>query len=250
MDVEEPCYDLDELARANWHVHGFFSGCEEMTLPAIVSGAEAAGLHTVAITDHHGVSWDEDVAGFARKLRAEFEGIETQVRFLFGAELSAFGVGKFLDPIEVNRQLDYRLYACNHYHLGGWEHPEDRSPRGYAEHALAVVRSLLPTGRADCIAHPFEMEPVHNVLPDHHAATRAITDQELGDVLELGRRQGVAWGLNAQVLGDDPELSRRLWEIGREVGVTFRLGTDAHELVHLDPHPFLPMLKALLDGKE
>jgi len=237
--ADEPCYDLGELAGANWHVHGFYSGCEEMTLPNLVADAEAAGLHTLAVTDHHGVAAEpEDIDGFVSALREEFKGIETNVRFLFGGELSSIAPGVFIDSLETNARMDYRLYATTHYHLGLWGQPEDRSPRGYAKHALATVRALIPTGRADCIAHPFQMDT---------KASAAVTDRELAEVLELGKKHGVAWGINTQWVCSDPDFSRRLWGMGREIGVTFRMGTDAHERRHIDPKPFLPALHALFD---
>ncbi len=46
MYCHEKTYDLDALARMNLHVHTAFSHCADraMTLPAIVSEAEKAGL--------------------------------------------------------------------------------------------------------------------------------------------------------------------------------------------------------------
>ena len=48
-------YDLEELARCNWHVHASFSSDSKAraTLGAMVAAAETAGLRTIAVVDHH-----------------------------------------------------------------------------------------------------------------------------------------------------------------------------------------------------
>ena len=244
---DEPCYDLNELARSNWHVHTNRSGCAlpEMTMGSIAAAAEAAGLRTVALVDHHNDP-REDIVGLNGALKVELEEVDTPVRFVIGAELSATGIGKFADSTAVNRRVDYRLYSCNHYHLGHWEHPEERTPRAYAEHMLAVLWNLLPSGRADCIAHPLLASFIAIEGADHTAVTRAITDQEMADVFELCTLNSVAWDLNARCMLDDPEMSRRQWNVGREVGVAFRLGTDAHRLAEIATSPLLPKLMQML----
>lgn len=240
-------YDLAELARSNWHVHTSWSPCArgEMTLPAIVAAAEAAGLRRVALTDHyHRI--EQDLAGRLDELAAEAAEIDSPVELVIGAELSATGPGRFVDSPELNARVGYRLYACNHYHLDFWQHPADRTGRGYAEHMLAVLAGLIPTGRADCIAHPFSVGYLRTCLDDPAAGPAAITDAELLDVLELARAHQVAWELNTSAAEDDIAMIRRLWDLGREVGVAFRVGTDAHEPARIDPGPAIREIAAML----
>ncbi len=251
MTTSTPANNLDDLLGCNWHVHTSLSSCgkEEMTPRAIVSAAESAGLETIALTDHN--HWlDDDLPGRMAEVESQLSAVTSPVRVIVGAELSAFGVGRYADAPEVNAQVGYRLYACNHYHLRHWEHPKDRTPRGYAEHMLAVLRELLPTGRADCIAHPFSCPgSIPDALGGPSAAARAVSDAELGEILELGRINGVAWEINARSCLADPALASRLWRLGREVGVEFRFGTDAHRLAHVDPAPFLPKLAEVLSQR-
>ena len=137
MYLREPCFDIDELAKENLHVHTSFSNCAkpEMRIKDIVAKAEELGLSRVAIVDHFNFKGtpitEKNIAD-----RFVYQLTETKIPFLFGAELSAVGIGKWLETNEVNSALDYRLYAANHYHLSFWEQPEEKTARGYAEHTL------------------------------------------------------------------------------------------------------------------
>jgi histidinol phosphatase-like PHP family hydrolase len=127
--IGEAIYDLDELAAWNMHIHTTFSSCAkpEMKIAGIIQEARRAGLKQIAITDHYN-SADVDRLSQIKILRAELAeaGLDgTDLKILYGAELSAYGIGKFLDTPEVNAALEYRLYSYNHSHLDFWEHPED-----------------------------------------------------------------------------------------------------------------------------
>ena len=157
MFLLERTYDVDELARHNVHTHSVFSKCAkpEMTLEAMIRAAESFGLRTLAVTDHSDPDDDIDTYHNFLLLKEKLSHIYTPVRVLLGAELSAYGVGKYAEPVEMDKALDFASYSHIHYHLSTWDQPEDRSPRGYALHNLAVLNALFDTGRADHIAHPF-----------------------------------------------------------------------------------------------
>lgn len=238
-------YDLIELARSNLHVHTTNSSCakRENTVKNILKKAAQDGITTLAFTDHYN-STDFHVMDCNQELARQAQETGTDIQILYGSELSAYGIGKFLDSIELNRMLDYRLYAYNHFHVGYWHQPEDKSPRGYVEHSIKVLESLFATDRADCVAHPF----VGRYIPyieDKSLVPNEITDQELGDILEKGMKSQVAWEINTNVIFDDPEFSRRYWDIGKEVGVTFTLGTDTHSLDTVATSQYLDRLKRL-----
>lgn len=247
MYIQEPTYDLKELIRSNLHIHTTFSPCAkpEMIARDIVETAVKDGIQVIAFTDHYN-STEFDIVGLNRELKKQVEAYGTDLQVLYASELSAYGVGKFLDDLEVNRALDYRLYSYNHYHLDYWEHPEDKSARGYVEHGIHVLESLFATDRADCIAHPFFGRFIR-CLDDRTQVTREMTDQELGDILQKGRDSRVAWELNVPALLSDPEFARRYWNIGRELGVVFHLGTDAHKLESVPTSQFLDRLQQILN---
>ena len=252
MFVLERTYDPAELVRHNLHTHSVFSLCakKEMTLEAMIRRAEEAGLKTLAVTDHSDPGDDIDTyAGFLA-YKERLKGIDTPVRVLIGAELSAYGVGKFGEPYEVDKALDLAAYSHIHYHLDSWEHPEDRSPRGYAAHELAVLDALLATDRADHIVHPFSPLKMHFFNEEQKAATlSAITDSELGDILEKGEKARCSWELHTPTLFRFPAFARRFFFLGKEIGVHFAVGTDAHTLSAIAPEGLADRLAETLRGK-
>lgn len=249
LTIEKGNYDLSYLARCNYHIHTSFSECasSEMTLESIVSRAESLQLETIAIVDHHHC-WTKGMEENLCNLKNKLSSIKTDIKVLIGAELSAYGIGKYSDSIELNKMADYRLYACNHYHLNFWEHPSNQTYRGYAEHSLAVMSELIKSGRADCIAHPFMGYYLKDRLSDPTLITGAITDNELKDILQLGRDNNVAWEINDKALLYDPNFAKRYWSIGKEVGVTFNFGTDAHWLINIDTHQSMDELESLINS--
>lgn len=244
---QTPVYDLDELTQRNLHIHTFFSHCAkpEMTLQAIVERAMAAGVKTIALTDHYNFpEFDDCYLAMIRYLKSRAERLEKKPQILFSAELSNYGIGKHLETAETALALDYRLYTCNHFHLDFWEHPDERTPRGYAVFQMEAIRRLMEDGCADCIAHPLIGRFVKTMEPTD--VTAAITDNELGDLSELGRKTQTAWEINSGAVYGDPAFFRRLWNIGREAGAFFHFGTDAHTLDAVDSRSHAERLKEIL----
>lgn len=249
MFALERTYDFKELVRHNMHTHSVFSKCAkpEMVPEDMAREAERIGLKTLAITDHSDPGDDIDTFAVFKELKRRMAEIRTPVRVLIGAELSAYGVGKYAEPEAVDRALDFASYSHIHYHLDTWDQPEDKSPRGYAEHNLAVLSALFETGRADNIAHPFSPVKMRFFNEEEKAATLdAITDAELGDILEKGEKALCSWEIHTPTFLRFPDFSRRFFNIGKEAGVHFCVGTDAHSLKALDARELLPRLEAVV----
>ena len=239
------------LLSSDWHVHTALSQCadRDMEIEAIVAAAAGLGLRTIALTNHHHPDEDD------RRLRATLaQRDEWQargggpVRVVVGAEFSAYGIGLYSDTPETNRLAEFRLYAPNHYHHPAWERPADTSPRGYAEHALAVIRATILSGRADCLAHPFTGDYLRGILESPLEVTRVLADEELAGVLELARTRDVAMELNAKAVIRDPDFARRFWRIGRQAGVRFLFGSDAHRPAEIGAPASLAEIRAILDS--
>lgn len=233
MYLHPAIYDLDELCRENLHIHTSFSPCAraEMTVAAIIAKAESCGLERIALTDHAGIVRDRPLMRHLTQTRRQIEKIRPAIEVLCGAELSAYAPGRTGESEKIRQALDYRLYAANHYH-DFWEFPADRSPAGFALHMVEMVRSLILSGRADCIAHPLNA----GYLPfaDKPAVTRHISDRQLGELMELSLQYETAWELSTGSVNADPAFHRRMWHIGKETGAVFNLGSDAHRLHNID----------------
>ncbi len=247
MFFHEKTYDIDELVRWNMHLHTVFSGCakREMNARDIVKAADAAGLDMIALTDHNYIDKPNAVAQQRYDIIRELDGFEHNVKVLIGAELSSYGIGKFADDIACDNSLDYRLYTTNHYHQKYWEHPENKTPRGYAEHMLAIMDKVIESGRVDCFAHPFMAGYIH-CFDDSHDVTRAFTDNEIGDIMEKAHKNEIAWELNVPAVFGDPDFFHRYFQIGKEVGVVFNIGSDGHSLDRVDTKQFAERFKEIL----
>ena len=252
MYFHEPTYDLDILCRQNLHILSSFSGCAkpEMTLNDIVRTAELNGLEMIAITDHVQAATEDEFRVSLSKLKEQAKTIESPVRVLIGAELSAYGVNNFNYP-NNDIELDYRLWAQNHYHVSTWIQPEDTSPVGYKNHIIETLTNLIKSDRADCIAHPFHDEYLTNskrlnVGFAKSSVPSCFSDNEIGDLLTLGREHETAFELNLNAMAGYPEFCRKMYNIGREVGVYFNIGTDAHSLDRIDTKQFIERTKNFL----
>ena len=254
MYFHEATYDLDILCRQNLHIHTTFSGCAkpEMKLCNIVRTAEECCLEMIAVTDH--VSpFEEDEEEFRQALKTlrETAGtIDSPVRLLIGAELSAYGTNNF-SYANNDIELDYRLWAQNHYHAGGWIQPEDRTPAGYKKHIIETLTNLIKSDRADCIAHPFHDTYLTNskklnVGFERTSVPNCFTDNEIGDLLTLGKEHETAFELNLNAMVDYTDFCRRMYNIGREIGAQFNIGTDAHTLDRIDTKQFIERTKQFL----
>lgn len=218
-----------------------------MEIEAIVAAAAGLGLQTIALTNHHHPGEDDQRLRTTMAQRDAWQARGgSSVRVLVGAEFSAYGIGLFSDTPETNRLAEFRLYAPNHYHNTDWEHPVDTSPRGYAEHALAVIRATILSGRADGLAHPFTGDYLRGKLASPTEVTRVLTDEELAGVLDLARSHGVAMELNAKAVIRDPGFARRFWRLGREVGVRFLFGSDAHRTADVGAPDHRAEIQAIL----
>ena len=248
MIFSEPIYDLDVLARYNLHVHTVFSLCAKApaVLPAIVKAAEDAGLLGIALTDHYNddISADQYLrhTGF---LRQEAKRLNTRVKIFFGAELSAYAPNLSLEDEAVRKSLDYRLYTANHFHLRFWGQPEEKTPKAYANYMLEIMRSFILNGRAHCFAHPFIGRFIE-IFEDKSLVTKALSDNDLGDIFCLAKEHSVAWEINSGAILGDPDFARRYWNIGRECALVFHYGTDAHLPENVDTAKSLDLVKKIL----
>ena len=112
---------------------------------------------------------------------------------------------------------------------------------------LAVLSALFETDRADCIAHPFSpCKMKFFSKPESEEMLASITDTELGDILLKGEQAECAWELHKSSVLCYPDFYRRMFFIGKESGVHFSVGTDAHHLRDIDTSDFAESLKTIL----
>lgn len=244
----EPVYDLRQLSRRNLHIHTCYSRCgkADMLVPRIIAEADRAGLEMIALTDHFNYfDFDEVCLAQCSAQRHMAQKLSHRVTVLYGAELSNHGIGKQLEHPQTNEALEYRLYACNHFQMEVFEHPEEKTARGYARHLLDATRELMLSGKADCIAHP--LIGMRVTVCDIPEVGMAMTDNELGELCALSGKTHTALEMNRAAILSDPSLYRRLWNLGREAGAYFHFGSDAHSLEWVDPSGYIEELAKLIN---
>jgi predicted ribosomally synthesized peptide with SipW-like signal peptide len=110
-----------------------------------------------------------------------------------------------------------------------------------------MLRTLFKNKAADTVAHPFTGQYLVKKMGwDYDTLGKAWSDNELGDILKEGFDSGCAWEINTVSVHNDPQLVRRIYNIGKEIGVVFTLGTDAHKLLNVDPKNFIDEIKKVL----
>lgn len=249
MFLTQGIYDLDELARFNLHIHTNFSGCakDEMSFQNIISTAQKAGLQMIALCDH--IYEPEDLPEFIescnnlRKLRDE---LNPDIKVLIGGEFSCYASDTYtLKGIELD--TEYRLYAQNHFHVTGWEQPAEKTPENYKELTKVMLRNLFKDKAADTIAHPLNGKYLTKSTGwSNEAVGSCWSDNEIGDILTEAYNSECAFELNTVAVMADAPLARRMFNIGKEIGAVFTLGTDAHRLDSIDPKNFLDDIKRIL----
>ena len=249
MFFTDKTYDISELAQSNLHIHTNFSGCakEEMEFHEIVRVAKQAGLKKIALTDH--IYLREDLPEFnescarLRKLRDE---LNSDVEILIGGEFSCYHENDYtLKGVEI--ETDYRLYAQNHFHVTGWQQGDDGSPESYKDVTKRMLHNLFKDKAADTIAHPFSGRYLRRAKGwDADLVGNTWTENELGDIMLEGHQSGCAWEFNSSNVGSDPELIRKMYYIGKEIGVVFTIGTDAHRLEAIDTKNIAEELKRII----
>lgn len=252
MYIHEPTYDIDELFRCNYHIHTHFSRCgkPEMKLKDIIAEAENAGLKEIAITDHIHPGEELKMKRIIPILRNKLSKLSPGIKVYIGAELSAYGISRHT-PLREDTPLDYRLYSHNHYHMFGWEQPAGHTAVDYKEHCRKSIEHIILSGDADCLAHPFCDHYIVREFEDDYGfskncITSLWTENELGDLLILGKEHEVAWELNAPMLIKYPDFAKIYFALGKETGVCFNAGTDAHILRNINTKNFLREMKIIL----
>lgn len=252
MYLHAPTYDINELFASNYHIHTHFSRCgkNEMHLKAIIAEAEKAGLKEIAITDHIHPGEELKMKRIIPILRRKLTKLDTDIKVYIGAELSAHGVHKHT-KLREDTPVDYRLYSHNHYHMFGWEQPKGHTPEDYKEHCRKSLEHIILSGDADCLAHPFCDYYIVREFDDkygftYNCITSLWTENEIGDLMELAKTYEVAWEINVAMLKKYPDFAKKYFALGKENGVCFNAGTDAHTLANVNSKQFITEMKQLL----
>ena len=216
--------------RHNMHIHTFRSSCahDEMIVADIVQRAQGAGLETIGLVDHVNVGSAREIS-FLAEDRCEVAPLRSPVTVLVGTEITMLSPRRPAMKREQAEGLDFVMVAANHYHLTDIvEQPPDRSPKGLADHALAMLEGAIEVAQADIIAHPLVLTKAGWIPPDE--IMKQLTPERLAPVLRKAGERGTAMELNPRLVERFQDFYAVFIPACKAHGVRFALGSDAHSL--------------------
>lgn len=224
--------------RFDFHIHTKYLGCanETMEVPAIIAECERLGATAIAITDHLNTP---DQAELHAGILADINHSETDMDIYFGVELNFMSVDGPLaldDQLKVECGFQFAISGIHSTYLEQYDLTEivDIQHR----HHLATCRDPI----VDVLVHPYWFGPREfdrkgfPVFDSMKHVPESYT-RELG---QLAAETGTAIEINAGAnLVKGPEIPGYAASyidylaILAEQGVTFAVGSDAHDIGRL-----------------
>ena len=232
-----PKYDL--------HVHTSLSSCAkpEASAAGYIALAKEMGLTTIAFTDH---LWDSAIPGASDwykpqnfehicQLKKELPAADPSLKILFGCETECDMHGTVGVSEEVAAQLDVLLVPNSHTHM---RFVMDRALReDDAAHGLYMVKHFMQIMESPlakyitAVPHPFSavgcptVENVVNLLPTSAIEECCAAAREKNIALEINT--ACFPGMEGEAIANSAFV--RVFQLAREAGCRFTLGSDAHD---------------------
>ncbi len=224
--------------RFDFHIHTAYLGCanETMQIADIVKECERLGVTALAMTDHLNTL---DKADLHVPIKADVEKLDTDVEVYFGVELNFLGLdGEFAFSPELKEQYGFQ------FAIGGIHgtHMREYDPRTMVDiqhrHHLKTCRDPL----VDVLVHPYwfyKGEFDNNgwpwfdsmkLVPESHTRELGQTAVETNTAIEINSNAILS---NPLYSGDILKEYVDYLAILADEGVTFSVGSDAHEIAHL-----------------
>lgn len=243
------------------HIHTGLSTCSkdpEMTPQRILAHGEQYGFKTLCVTDHF---WDESVPGASKWYEAQnYPHIcralplpeSDSVRFLFGCEAeldSNFRLG--LAPEHFER-FDFIIIPTTHMHMRMVVKEEDfesfeRRAELWVERLDAVLDMDLPFHKVG-IAHLACKFIGYPTWENYESIFPMVSDSEMERLFTKAAKLGVGIEINStdvQNAQKNKELVLRPFQIAKQCGCKFYLGSDAHQPFGLEDA--IPLFEQAID---
>lgn len=232
------------------HIHSKISSCSndpEQTTERILRYAEENGFNTICLTDHF---WDSSVNGASDWYEPQnYEHIAAakplpqseNVRFLFGCETE---LNRFL-TLGVSKEkldlFDFIIIPTTHFHMTGYTltekeclSPQSRA-KAWVKRLDAVLSMDLPFHKIG-IAH-LTCGLIAPTREEYCEVLRLLPEEEMRCLFSKAGNLGVGIELNAcdmRFTEEEASPVLRPYQIARECGCKFYLGSDAHHPDQLD----------------
>ena len=219
----------------DFHIHTSISACanDDMMLKAIVSGCEKVGLEKIGMTDH--LNSAEQIEKNAA-LIAEIEASRTDIEIYFGAEVG-FSHNMRDHPLSQEQKEEHGFQYAIGTHHSTYLKEYDLAKLIDAQHRHHLATCANPA--MDVLGHPYRfLRPEFHqknwpwfdsvsVVPEKLTRELGQTAKETGTAIEINSTSNLVnkFNPNSYFEGYVHYVS-----ILADEGVTFALGSDAHEL--------------------
>ena len=225
----------DAAMRYDLHTHSLFSDGRDSVLD-MVRAAEAAGLDTLAVTDHvEADRWGNLIVDWLDGLLREVEAIrgKAKIRLLVGIEASLIDLkGRATITPQVYNLVDLVLCGIEWGTSGIAQNPPENKV-ALQRNLVTAYGNLAMNPWVDIIAHPFNLGRFPSPLRLSEIATSAVREiaaafREGNKVFELNNT--LWWWFPNQSPEEVLRDYARIVEEFAVAGVKFVWGSDAHSL--------------------
>ena len=237
------------------HIHSNLSSCSndlEQTPKKILQHAEEHGLKTICLTDHF---WDDLVSDasqwyatqdYAHICQAKPLPQSDKVRFLFGCETELDRHLRLGISPERMAQMDFIIIPTTHMHMREFTLTKEDGASVYTranawlKRLDAVLNMNLPlhkVGIAHLTSRLIAPAKFGYTYEDYLKVLQLLPKGELSRLFGKAAKLGVGIELNASDMAFDDEDAQtilRPYQIAKECGCKFYMGSDAHHPAQLE----------------
>ena len=226
------------LHRYDFHIHAGHVGCANATMqvPAIVEECQRLGVTDLAITDH--MDRPEQLPAHMA-IREEIARLEPDINVFFGAECNFLSPeGRFfLDPEQMQEHgFQFVIGGIHDLYMDGQHDIGKLIAIQHRHHLLTCENPMV-----EVLVHPYWMArdwftargwpfiDSLKVIPQAYVEELAQASVETGTAIEINATGILAHKNYAHLRAEYVDYLAAL----AEDGVTFSVGSDAHDITHL-----------------
>jgi len=223
----------------DFHIHTKYLGCANATMeiPSIVKECERLGVVSLAITDHLNTL---DKLELHVPIREDIEALDTEVEIYFGVELNFTGCDQgFAFSQEIKEKVGFQ-FAIGGIHATYLEQYDLRKlvDIQHRHHLRTCQDPLVQVlvhpywfGKGEFDKHGWPWFDSMKVVPETYVRELGQVSRETGTAIEINGKANLR---NPAFSQDYVEEYFDYLSILAEEGALFSLGSDAHDLSHLE----------------
>jgi len=232
---------MKQSIKVDFHVHTHYSPCgrEEATPAAMINNVKKHGFQAIGFSDHVSPDpqlncsfYDQQRPVIIDSLRRDIVAINPQgIRVLVGLEADYVIAGTRCLDDETLQRADHVICASSHFHLT--EFPQyslmlvNLPSTIKAKHMVQMATEALFISGISVWAHPFCCRMIYD---EFDSMMKGLSDAEIENLVMIANEQEIAIEINGAAAYDIRYRSpvSKFYQIARESGARFTIGSDAH----------------------